>query len=78
MISLRLTVERDSVTDKFVEDWTTFQSTVVVVCVCVCVCPLITAASHIRITKPTGSQQYSDRFKFLPISLKMLHSKVMA
>ena len=52
------------------------------VCVCMCVC---VTTHNCRLTHwnhkteiPMCSQQYSDRFKFLPIFLKMLRSKVMA
>ena len=52
--------------------------TVVVLCVCVSIhtCRL-THWNHKR-EIPTDSAQYRDRFKYLPIFLKMLRSKVMA
>ena len=52
----------------------------VCVCVCVCVCPLITAALHIGITNRDTNEfiAIQGSFKILPISLKMLNSKVMA
>ena len=54
--------------------------TVVVPCVYVCVSTLICCLTHWNHKReiPMDSLQYSNHFQFLPISLKMLRSKVMA
>ena len=52
--------------------------TVVVLCVCVSTHTCRLARWNHKTDIPTDSSQYRDRFKFLPIFLKMLRSKVMA